>query len=1407
MAGDNVAIEPLGDTNWATWSLRMRFVLTQRGLWPLRAFAPAAAAAAAAAAQQAAAPAVGQQPGVPAAAAALAAELDARALETDQKALALIMLNVKDHLLTALAGHTTAKSVWDALEQTYLAKTLARKLQLRRELAKLQLSPSESVSQYLDRARTLLTECRAAHLDMKEEDIVQALLAGLPSEYDATVAIMDGADRQLTLTELLPKLLAVEQRTRRNDETAYFTRQWPGRKPTHAAGGKQPFQDRGQAGNTGGQHSNKTCYYCGKKGHIKAECRKRARDEQLAKHKQSKGGAASAAAVALMAHTYDEHSPQQAVDLWAIDSGASKHVTPYRSLLTNLRPLVGPVQITFGNGTTATAVEEGDAQLTTSVAGQPSTFTLRGVLHIPEAAANLFSVRQATSNGAKVAFSPSSCVISHSGSTLAVATTMHGLYCMKADSPSLPAMPETAMLAASKESAQLWHRRYAHLGYGNLAKLVKGNMVTGINIKPDEFMAQLEQLCEPCVLAKQHRGPFPSSTNAAATQPLQLIHMDVCGPLPVQSLGGSKYFATFLDDCTGLAVVKPVAHKSDVPQVVRDVLAAMENQTGLKTKAIRTDRGGEYMSNTLQSFLASKGILHQKTAPYTPEQNGAAERLNRTLMERVRAMLADSSLPASLWAEALATATLLRNCSPSQHRSLTPWELFYGSKPDVTHFKVFGSPAYVHTPRHQRNKLEPVSQKGTFLGYEPLSKAYRVLLPGSKVTVSATVTVDEACSPAAATMALPAAAPAHNIIRLGDGEQPAIMPPLGNPAAVPPANPAVPQALAAEPAAAAAPAAVPPPAHDDEEPFLDAVEQPDQPVDPPPAAQQVRGAPDLPAVALQQPAGLRQQAAQPVRHTSRATAGQRAPGSLLRGAPYLLAHAADPAEPEPLTYEQAMSSSAAELWKQAMDEEMASLLANGTWTLEPVPPGVKPLPVKWVFKIKRDSSGNIDRYKARLVAKGFMQREGIDFTEVFAPVSKHTTLRALLSIVAAQDLELRQLDIKTAFLNGDLEETIYMKQPPGYEQGGPGIACHLNKALYGLRQAPRAWHTKLKTELEIIGFKASYADPGLFILLQKDHQVYLLVYVDDLLLASSNQPSIAFVVATLQSLFDLRDLGDPRQFVGLDITRDRGSGSLKISQKLMASELVARYGLSDCHSKLVPLSPSTKLSNQESDLLDQDKYAYSELVGSLLYLSVCTRPDIAFAVGVLSRFMSKPAQAHWTAAKGVVRYLAGTLDHGITYSGRDLKLWGFCDADYGGDPDTRRSTTGYAFLLGGGIISWSSRRQPTVAVSTAEAEYMAAAAAVKEALWLKVLLADFAIPVTTVQILCDNQAAISLLKNPVSSQRSKHIDIIYHFARERVARGEISFSYCNTKEMVADCLTKALPELMFEACLRRMGMT
>lgn len=1283
-----IAVEPLDVDNYATWSIRMRALLISKGLWTT---------------------VVADNPE-----------------STDPKALALITLYVKDHHLMTVGNSATAKIAWEKLKATYEAKTNARKLLLRREMTQLKMGATEPLTKYASRAKDIQAQMSAAGDDVKDQEVAMQFLAGLPPAYNMINTVLTSGDQELKIDDVLPKLLPVEQMAQpeRPSEAALIA------KPRRGFGGQ-----RNANVNYKFQKEARTCYYCGKPGHLKSECMKKKRDEA----RRGNNGHVQRPhynAIALTAHQETQHANDGEVIRWVLDTGASRHITNNGSILRDPRPLPKPIIITFGNGGTGKATTTGEVLLRT----EDALFCLTDVLFIPEATENLLSVRYSTQHGLEFKFCKDRCVIDRDGHTVASAPCLGDeVYYLTGRSPQAKALTAHQI----KESPQLWHQRFGHLGYDNLARLT--TMAIGIKTTAEEFKSTNEDgdLCEPCALGKQHRSPFKASSSMT-TRPLELIHTDVCGPMPLTSLGGNNYFVTLLDDYSKLSLAQPIARKSDAATAVQDALIMLENQTGVRVKRLRCDNGTEYINANLKAFCTSKGIKLETTVRYTPEQNGAAERLNRTLMDKVRPMLTGANLPKYLWAEAVATANYVRNRSPVSGRDKTPWELFFGTKPDVSHLRTFGARVYVVTPKELRNKLDSTSEAGRFIGYPSGTKGYKILLDSGRVIVSRDLTFVEMPS------IKPTPTTKHEDVETSDEEE------------------------------------------DNEPEDMDAD-------DAPPAPPGHGGGPSGSGGG---PSGGKR----PKRAATDVPANVwRDESYMITGRKRNLAGSAHLAlTKEPTTLEEALASDEAELWRQAAEDEYNSLLANNTWTTETPPPGVKPIPVRWVFKIKRDSAGNIERYKARLVAKGFKQKEGIDYEEVFAPVSKYTTLRALLALAATQDLEIHMLDIKTAFLNGDLEEDVWVQQPPGYETGDNGMACHLHKSLYGLKQAPRAWHAKLREKLDLLGFTPSAADPALFIK-AGEKPIYLLTYVDDILVITDDTGALTKTKDDIMSFFDARDMGEATCFLGMDIHRDRKAHTITLVQRRLVNDLLTKYGMEECKPLSTPLSLATKLT-KEGEPLDTRTHGYSQLVGSMMYLSVCTRPDIAQAVGALARHMVSPTVTHWQAATGVLRYIAGTATYGITFGGDNLTLEAYCDADYAGDIDTRRSTTGYVFILSGGAISWSSRLQPTVAASTTEAEYMAAAYAIKEALWIRTLMNELGQDLKTIMIYADNQGAIKLLKNPVFSMRSKHIDVIYHFARERVMRKDITFKYISTDKMVADILTKPLPTAKFVFCRDSMGM-
>ena len=497
------------------------------------------------------------------------------------------------------------------------------------------------------------------------------------------------------------------------------------------------------------------------------------------------------------------------------------------------------------------------------------------------------------------------------------------------------------------------------------------------------------------------------------------------------------------------------------------------------------------------------------------------------------------------------------------------------------------------------------------------------------------------------------------------------------------------------------------------------------------------------------------------------------------------------AESTPVNFNEAISSPDSEKWQRAIQEEMDALEENNTWNLVSLPQGKRPIGSKWVFTIK-----NSNRYKARLVAKGFSQREGIDYFETFAPVVRYESIRILLSIAAKEDYEIAKFDVKTAFLNGDLQEEIYLQIPDGYvTEETRGLVYKLRRSLYGLKQSPRCWNEKFVGFLRSFNFKNIESDKCVFVGVVSDFKVYLALYVDDGLIICESQSAIDKVLNYLKSNFQIT-VDKATEFVGIEIERNRAQRTIKVSQSSYIEKVITKFGMENANPSSVPAEPGSHLSKIESKECKNECVPYREAVGSLLFAARVCRPDIEYAVNYASQFLDSFGQEHWIAVKKIIRYLIGTRTSGIVFgsSGSSLNLVGFTDADYAGCLETRKSRSGFVFLLNNGPISWSSQRQNVVSLSTTEAEYIALAHGAKEAVWLRRMLSELNVNCGSVPIFVDNQSAIKLANNSEFHKRSKHIDIRFHFIRDMLSRKEIEIHYVQSKEQLADILTKPLPK-------------
>jgi hypothetical protein len=822
---------------------------------------------------------------------------------------------------------------------------------------------------------------------------------------------------------------------------------------------------------------------------------------------------------------------------------------------------------------------------------------------------------------------------------------------------------------------------------------------------------------------------------------LELVHTDLWGPAPVASLGGSRYYITFIDDSSRKVWVYFLKNKSDVFETFKKWKAMVETETDLKLKCLRSDNGGEYADRGFKEFCAANGIRMEKTIPGTPQQNGVAERMNMTLNERARSMRLHAGLPKTFWADAVSTAAYLINRGPSVPLNCRlPEEVWSGKEVNLSHLKVFGCVSYVHIDSDARSKLDAKSRKCYFIGYGDEAFGYRFWDDQNrKIIRSKNVIFNE-----------------HVVYKDRTSAE----------------------SDATEP-------------KQEKSEFVNLDELPEGTV------QNI----------IQEVEDTRVEQGTPTTAVRRSSRNTRPPQRYSPSLFYILL--TDGGEPE--TYDEALQDENSTKWELAMKDEMDSLMTNQTWELTELPAGKKALHNKWVYRIKGEHDGS-KRYKARLVVKGFQQKEGVDYTDIFSPVVKMTTIRLVLGIVAAENLHLEQLDVKTTFLHGDLEEDIYMVQPEGFAvQGKESLVCKLRRSLYGLKQAPRQWYKKFDSFMGCVGFTRCNADHCCYVKSFENSYIILLLYVDDMLIAGSSMEEIQNLKKQLSSQFAMKDLGAAKQILGMRIIRDKANGTLKLSQTEYVKKVLSRFGMDGAKSVSTPLGGHFRLTKDQSPKTDQEKVymskvPYASAIGSLMYAMVCTRPDIAHAVGVVSRYMSNPGKQHWEAVKWILRYLKGSSDTSLCFTGADLKLQGYVDADLAGDVDSRKSTTGFVYTLGGTAVCWASKLQKIVALSTTEAEYVAVTEAGKEMVWLQGFLDELGKKTEKGVLHSDSQSAIFLAKNPAFHSRTKHIQLRYHFIRSLLDDEQLILEKIRGTENPADMFTKGVTIEKLKLCAVSVGL-
>jgi transposase InsO family protein len=1097
---------------------------------------------------------------------------------------------IKGALSESQLGHVMgvrdAKEAWDILKGIHQVNDPSRVQTLLAEFVKFRLDTT--IDEGASRLTRLQSEIGMLDQASKPSDTIktETLLAGLGPVYEPTLVALE-AGSITKFEDIVSRLRKVEVRLKGQGIT-------------------MEGQNLARQAQAKSKKKKGSCYHCGKEGHFKQECRKLLAEQKADdshKNRKEDVGTYHAAAVTgrdesetserawLSTHLQTVASKPQQTDLWYLDSAATSYMTNCKDLFITYKQ--GKDTVTVADGRQLTSQGQG----TIRVQFGSEWVRIHQVLYVPGLQGNLLSIGQLAEKGIECQFTSQGATLRQAGETLANARREGRnfiLYPIQGQNQGKHQARNTIVADGHDQDTpisdnyELWHRRLGHIGEEKMTLLQTTTLgVTGLNERRGP--------CETCAISKSVRTPHKKAPKRAKRH-LQLVYTDFWGPYATPTPSGARYILTFTDDFTRKSWIYLTSTRTALYDIFQGWHLMVERQSSQKVQAIRSDNAREYQA--LAADLWQRyGILFEHTTPYTPEQNGVAERLNRTLTEKIRAMLSGAALPITLWGEAAYTACYLYNRTPRGYgdTQATPEEMWIGEKPSLGHLRVFGCVAYAQLAKDQRGKLDSTSIRGVFVGYTPTSRQYRVYDPETKkVERYSTVRFDETRQGGT----LIDSHDRQEQLRLGsEGEEDDLRDPkpdieIGDTIVVRARTP--PQGVVQE--------------------------------------QEVPQAQGLPQAQEQQPEVPQERQPERTENAGETPAERMSrSGRAIRAPDRYEAQQCRVEIATPTSYEEAISGPQKKQWEAAISDELQSLAINNVWVLMDTPKGVNIVSCKWVFKIKRLPDGQIIRYKARLVARGFTQQQGVDYDETFAPVVRMESLRMLLAVAAQEDLEIHQMDVVTAYLIGeDLKEEVYMEPPTGLPNPG-GKVCRIRKGLYGLRQSARLWNKKIGKSLRQVGMVATNGDPSVWV--NQDQTLILALYVDDVVLFGRDTQAIRWIKGVLNENFDMKDLGPISVVLGIRIIRDRATRTIWADQAHYVGDILREFQYEDCRPLLTPADGYECFQPVGADDVPCESPAiYQRALGELNWLVRGTRPDLAFVVHKLSQHCHSPCERHW---KGV----------------------------------------------------------------------------------------------------------------------------------------------------------------------------
>lgn len=1354
---------------------------------------------------------------------------------------AAIICSVETEYVPMIAGTKDPKEMWDMLADSNKSKCTASVHTLRNRLLNIRMDQGMTIRSYVNEICTLERQLAFAGKVVDVDDKKFALLNGLRPEYAVKKVILQES-YDMSFEKMVSSLEQTE------DELGNTT---SGRRSESTSGSSFIADER--------EHGNKSCcWICEKSGHRMSNCFYNPRSNNykpsfkpsikiVANLKKRKIWQADIKKdeCEFSFMTLGQHS---IMGRWFIDSCASRHLTNQRDNMFDYRTLDDAEFVNAAcEGGSVKIVGIGNLRVKQIIDGREVIMMLKDVGYAPKCRTNLVALSKAQRGGMKIEFEPYSTKMigTYQGSTMMIAdskqigiTELVGMKTVRTGKT-----PVVFFNAGDDDAMKLAHRRTCHTAVDTLKKMESTNAVVGLNVI--RSTKNVGNICEACVDGKamnkaHHRREKTSS------KVLELMHTDLCGSISPMGVGGQSYAQLLTDDYSGAMWVSSMPFKSGVGQATKDMVLHAQKLTGKKLVTLRTDGAKEFTMGGCKKFLDENGSMLDEVPPYSPQSNGRAERPNRTVFEKARTSLSEMNMMGGfdghemLWPEAIRCVVHVynRTLTRSSHKDVrhkTPYEIITGSKPDLSNLRIFGSQVKVLMPDAYRGtKVQPKCWDGYHVGYNP-GDAYRCYIPKLKrVFVSKDVTFIEKLyhQPSKVSFDVGNAQGSSSIDMVDDQRQ-----------------------------------------HDDdvdgshnehegsnqdklpnedgsngdpsEDEFDDCQEEHNEEgakYKPP----WISGDFDHEKDNVSRDADVdkddvnKQDGSNNERKQTRAGRKVRKPSRYddMTHLAFMTAEAlhGNVSDELPSSADEAVRGTNKDKWIIPMRDEIISMLDNGVFDIVEKPQGRKIVSCRWVFAHKKDAEGNIYRYKARLVARGYSQVHGVDYDEVFAPVVRFDTLRFMLAYAAKHNLECKQVDVKTAFLYGDLDEEVFMEIPSlpeevmsvlskhgsqdgckhrqiinmlGRSRKNDGVrhAIKLNRSIYGLKQAAKQWHEKLNMVLCSLGFSVSSSDPCLLLMDDKSKQrTFVLVYVDDIIVVSPTVHGCNKVYAWLKKSFDVGPIEDVHFFLGMKVRRNRDQRKLWLSQEAYVNKIAARFNMEGTSSN-VPMRNDIDLVKATTKEFDEaSEKPYREMVGSLMYIACTSRPDIMYPTTFLARFVSCYGQQHWMAAKRVISYLVSTKQHGLCYGCDDGNVIGYTDADWAGSKEKRKSTGGFVFVYHGATFAWSSKRQTVVAASSVESEYISQARCVREALWIRKLLHDFNMDDGPVEIRADNQGAIILAQDFKMNARTKHIDVAYHLTRDYVAKNMVRMSYVPSEHMVADGMTKALGRIKHERNAKMFGL-